>query len=558
MRLVDVRKNHKPNINEHATSFDKIVGSRRELFRDPPFVADSFHVNPHRMSIVGIARRNWALRLSIVLNVCVLLYVCAQFGGSGPWIEEPPTNWAAAPIQSDTYDLVNGTQKGAVASSLSSSLTATKDAAPGTNGAASRPLRIRLVTTTPPLNGVKIEALDKSREREHSRNHTMRNNGTTKIVREPMSLKEAIPCNEKSTEPRRAQRGDYWVLYNYVPMSMAVRCWESVTYTTHADYTFLDNLEPLLERWRAPISIAMHAPGTDFPATLDAIRYSRNCGSALVSQLVTFHIFFSSKHVPKMVPPSEKIVSDTYNCSLGPPWVNVSLSKMYKNEKKLLYPVNVGRNIARESALTFYVFPSDIELYPSPNLPAKFLEMIRRRDQPALDKPNPKVFVLSIFEVDEKSQPPNNKTRLIQMLKAGTAIPFHKKLCSGCHNVPKSKEWQEAPETKDLHVFHVGKRTGSFVHWEPIFIGTNNDPLYDERLSWEGKSDKMTQGYALCVLDYDFLILDNAFLVHRPGIKIFKKDPHRDMLTAKTNALIKKIIMPELKVLYGTRKGCAV
>lgn len=79
------------------------------------------------------------------------------------------------------------------------------------------------------------------------------------------------------------------------------------------------------------------------------------------------------------------------------------------------------------------------------------------------------------------------------MLKASTAIPFHKKLCSGCHNVPKSKEWQEAPETEDLHVFHVGKRTGSFVHWEPIFIGTNNDPLYDERLSWEGKSDKMTQ-----------------------------------------------------------------
>lgn len=116
-----------------------------------------------------------------------------------------------------------------------------------------------------------------------------------------MSLKEAVPCNEKPLEPRRAQRGDYWVLYNYVPMSMAVRCWESVTYTTHADYTFLDNLEPLLERWRAPISIAMHAPGTDFAATLDAIKYLRNCGSPLVSQLVIFHVFFSSKHVPKVV-----------------------------------------------------------------------------------------------------------------------------------------------------------------------------------------------------------------------------------------------------------------
>lgn len=519
------------------------------------------------MSIIAIGRRNWALRLSVVLNVCVLLYVCAHIGSSGPWIEEPPTNWAAAP---ETYDLGNGTQKG-VATSLSSSSSSSssssvaivvKDATPANNnnnngGGAGRPLRIRLVTTTPPPNnGAKAEALDKSRE--HPRNQTARNTTTNNVAHEPMSSKEAIACNEKSTEPRRAQRGDYWVLYNYVPMSMAVRCWESVTYTTHADYTFLDNLEPLLERWRAPISIAMHAPGTDFPATLNAIRYSRNCGSPLVSQLVTFHVFFSSKHVPKMVPPSEKIVSDTYNCSLAPPWVNVSLAKMYKNEKKLLYPVNVGRNIARESAPTFYVFPSDIELYPSPNLPTKFLEMIRRRDQPALHKPNPKVFVLPIFEVDEKSQAPNNKTHLVQMLKAGTAIPFHKKLCSGCHNVPKSKEWLEALETEDLHVFHVGKRTGSFVHWEPIFIGTNNDPLYDERLSWEGKSDKMTQGYALCVLDYDFLILDNAFLVHRPGIKIFKKDTHRDMLTAKTNALIKKIIMPELKVLYGTRKGCAV
>lgn len=81
----------------------------------------------------------------------------------------------------------------------------------------------------------------------------------------------------------------------------------------------------------------------------------------------------------------------------------------------------------------------------------------------------------------------------LQMLKTGKAIPFHKKVCPGCHNIPKSKEWQEAAETEGLNVFHVGKRAGTFVHWEPIFIGTNNDPLYDERLSWEGRSDKMPQ-----------------------------------------------------------------
>jgi hypothetical protein len=62
----------------------------------------------------------------------------------------------------------------------------------------------------------------------------------------------------------------------------------------------------------------------------------------------------------------------------------------------------------------------------------------------------------------------------------------------------------------------------------------------------------------MCILDYEFQILDNAFLVHKPGIKATKKDPQRETLVQETNALIKKVIFPELKVLYGTRKGCAV
>lgn len=44
-----------------------------------------------------------------------------------------------------------------------------------------------------------------------------------------------------------------------------------------------------------------------------------------------------------------------------------------------------------------------------------------------------------------------------------------------------------------MGISYVGKRNGYFVHWEPIYIGTHSDPHYDERLSWEGKSDKMTQ-----------------------------------------------------------------
>lgn len=116
------------------------------------------------MSMIGILRRNWALRVSVVLNICVLLYVCAHFGSSGPWIEEPPTNWAA-PLQSEAFgaaDLVNGTQKGAT----SSSVTVAKDASnKGGNGTS--PARTRPPTTRPTSNEAKAETVQRNDQRNN-------------------------------------------------------------------------------------------------------------------------------------------------------------------------------------------------------------------------------------------------------------------------------------------------------------------------------------------------------------------------------------------------------
>ena len=50
-----------------------------------------------------------------------------------------------------------------------------------------------------------------------------------------------------------------------------------------------------------------------------------------------------------------------------------------------------------------------------------------------------------------------------------------------------------APYKPGMSVFHIAKRHKPFQRWEPIYVGTNNEPVYDERVSWEGKSDKMTQ-----------------------------------------------------------------
>lgn len=96
----------------------------------------------------------------------------------------------------------------------------------------------------------------------------------------------------------------------------------------------------------------------------------------------------------------------------------------------------------------------------------------------------------------------------VSMLKNGSAITFHKKVCPDCHTVPKFKEWASAKPKPGVSVFHTGKRTGYHLHWEPIFIGTHNDPLYDERLSWEGKMDKMTQ---VCVHTTIVIINNNNY-----------------------------------------------
>ena len=160
------------------------------------------------------------------------------------------------------------------------------------------------------------------------------------------------------------------------------------------------------------------------------------------------------------------------------------------------------------------MFPSDIELYPSPNLITDFLAMIRRNDL-HLQRSSPRVFVSAIFEIAENYSLPNNKSHLVELLKSKVVIPFHQAVCPTCHNIPRAKEWQQTEVKPGLDIFHVSKRVYPHHHWEPFFIGTNEEPWYDERLSWEGRADKMEQAFQLCLLDYEFHILDNAFLIHR-------------------------------------------
>lgn len=181
-----------------------------------------------------------------------------------------------------------------------------------------------------------------------------------------------------------------------------------------------------------------------------------------------------------------------YSCELPSPYANLFHDNLYKTQNNLSYPINVARNIAREAALTHYVFVCDIELYPSPDVPRKFLEMIVRNGDES-KRSNPKVYPLPIFEIDANYPVPMMKTELQQRYNDKQLIIFHSFICAYCHKIPKFTEWISANESNILNVFTVAKRTERFSFWEPIFIGTNNDPIYDERLPYEGADDKMPQ-----------------------------------------------------------------
>lgn len=63
----------------------------------------------------------------------------------------------------------------------------------------------------------------------------------------------------------------------------------------------------------------------------------------------------------------------------------------------------------------------------------------------------------------------------------------------------------------------------------------------------------------MCLLDYTYMVLDNAFVIHKPGIKKKKVQMQKyGNIILETNKLIKSDIKPQLELMYGKRRGCFV
>lgn len=353
----------------------------------------------------------------------------------------------------------------------------------------------------------------------------------------------------------------YSVQEDFIMSDLSTPFDDSVTLTTQATHEFLQHVPVLCSRWQGPVSVAVFAPGSDYVVAMDKIAYLRLCDDPCVRANVSWHIVYDKVHAP----PAAVVVNSSADFLRS--WNGTCASDVmerdyapFRKANKMTYPINVLRNVARRRARTRFVLASDIELYPSANVIPRFLALVEeRRRQNATLASVPQVFVLPIFEVQAKQQPPLTKRALVQMLHNKTAIFFHKWVCDQCQKFPKREEWIEyVPNDDVLGVLTTTKRDRTKRSWEPIYIGTNDDPFYAEELTWEGKRDKMAQSYELCLRGYDFHILDNAFLVHAPGIKtIIASEERRRVPFVKVNNAHHARLMNSLKSRYpALSKDC--
>lgn len=317
--------------------------------------------------------------------------------------------------------------------------------------------------------------------------------------------------------------------------------------------------------WKAPISFALYAPGNDFYATMESIVYVRNClpESELIRDYVTFHIYIQRRHLPSFLANTEQeILQWPFNCNITPPYTNVNLTEMYRNVHNLTYPINIGRNIARKSANTHFIFACDIEFYPNYGLVKNFLNMIEKNPKIVLNSVKPKVFVIPVYELATNSSIPNTKSDLTKMFQNNTATIFHNRFCPFCYRIPQQEEWLKSKDSNTLKIFTTIKRHGNYSRWETFYISDNTEPIFDERVDWKGELHKRIQHYAMCLQDYDYNILHPAFLVYVPGIKSF------DMATENFNirfkywnymrTILSGLVMRGYQILYGHNEKCEV
>lgn len=209
-------------------------------------------------------RRNFIFRVSIVINIAVILYAAMQLSGSpsptGEWVpitadgtdRGADVRYSSDPLRSSR--IVNDTEARSIDSIVQSSDEYTSQKTPSTTPSVSKTVANNKTASST----VAVTALMKKQNVSVvSSEPTVTTNESVQETQDDTflsasalgRLRTLVQCTDKEFEPEVVQRGEYWMLKNFVRAEHGpLSCHETVTYTTHAGFEFLDNVQPLVER----------------------------------------------------------------------------------------------------------------------------------------------------------------------------------------------------------------------------------------------------------------------------------------------------------------------
>ncbi|XP_060806400.1 beta-1,4-glucuronyltransferase 1-like [Amyelois transitella] len=386
--------------------------------------------------------------------------------------------------------------------------------------------------------------------------------------------------------------------------------YDALTYATQATPEFIYHIVEIARFWDGPISLAVFVPDYDLYITMQIMDHLCHCYSEMSK--VSLHLFYPIKIPPRIpfqidmratVPQTTmssnvtKSITQTLqekmekykqlNKTTRPEYIKwvrqTKIQRMmsimsqrplmppilqfedcmgsniviptYRKINNMLYPINVGRNVARNASLTNYFIVSDIEMVPSEGLATKFLRMVnklmgrkKRKEGCIFSKT---IFVVPLFEVGRGEPIPRDKDTLSSLVAAKRASYFHAKTCSHCQRFPGLQTWLSRPSPVGIEPMMIAHREYPYHRWEPLYIGTQKEPWYNEILVWEGRQDKMTQMLELCLQNYRLIVLDGAFLCHAAS----KSGSKNGQAIRHNNRWYKKLI-DRLKSKYEDRTLC--
>ena len=305
------------------------------------------------------------------------------------------------------------------------------------------------------------------------------------------------PCSEFKREGGSIRRTHPYILeyqWQNAPIDQ-----HDITLVAQLSVDRLQILEPLCRQWEGPLSIALYATDSEVKEILHYFSRSTFFKEYIKTSKLALHVVYKSGH--------------NY------------------------YPVNYLRNVALNNIQTPYVFLSDIDFLPMYHLYLYLREVIRVLGS------EKRAFVVPAFQtLRYRFTYPQSKPELLKMLDKGEVYTFRYHTWKEGHAPTNYEHWRTAT---------VPYKVNWVENFEPYVVISSNATRYDERFVGFGWN-KVSHIMELNAQDYDFVVLNNAFMIHMPHA------PSLDIADFRNNkryrdcvAVLKREFRQELLEKYG-------